>query len=95
MSLFCNRRPRPFCHRMIYTDERSERLEAIEKRARRELGTIPPDGDAADTLHGEFTGRLRHGRRSTAFSGTSALPLRVVLLVAVLLACLYFLVAGM
>lgn len=95
MSLFCNRRPRPFSHRMIYTDERSERLEAIEKRARRELGTITPDGDAADTLHGEFTGRLRHGRRSTVFSGTSALPLRVVLLVAALLACLYFLVAGM
>lgn len=38
MKLFQTRRPRPFSHKMIYADERRERVKDIERRARRELG---------------------------------------------------------
>ena len=95
MSLFCNRRPRPFSHRMIYSDERSERLKAIEKRAKRELGIIPPEESSPGIRHGVFLGELRHTARRRAGYGAAGLPLRVVLLTAALLACLYFLVTAM
>lgn len=35
MSLFYNRRPRPFCHRMIYSDDRRDSIGAIKDRSRR------------------------------------------------------------
>ena len=42
--LFQTRKPRPFHHEMVYADDRRERLAAIERRARHELGLKMDDG---------------------------------------------------
>ena len=42
MALFKTREPRKFHHPYIYINERKEKLKAIEERAKRELGMLPP-----------------------------------------------------
>lgn len=63
MFLFHNIKPRRYNHRMMYSDERRERLRAIEERARRELGLLPPESPGAERLRGVFTGRAGRERR--------------------------------
>ena len=45
--LFQTVKPRRFSHPMVYCDERRERLQRIEVRARRQLG-LPIDGQTTD-----------------------------------------------
>lgn len=44
---FQTRRPRRFHHEMIYSDERRDQLEQLERRARAELGMPPDSSDPA------------------------------------------------
>lgn len=78
MNLLQTRRPRPFSHKLIYADESKDRIGVIEKRARRELGMIPPykaDDSASSGSHFQWRRkRARHG-----MSTPQAIALIVVL----------------
>ena len=85
------RKPRGFHHVCIYCDARKERLKAIEERAARELGLMPPERFEPGYLRGAFAGgsaRLRRGRGGAAgiASGvpTGVLLFAIVALVALL-----------
>ena len=86
MSIFRPRRPRPFNHRLLYIDERKERLKAIEQRARRELeeeaGAKEPQPEH-ETLRGAFHKPLR--RNGLQQPGYSLLMNSVLLILMVLM----------
>lgn len=63
MSMFGQRRPRKFHHPYIYVDERKEQLAAIEEKAKRELGMLPPEEYSAEDLRGRFMQSTSHLRR--------------------------------
>lgn len=48
MGMFKMEKPRRFNHQYIYVDERKEKLQKLEEKAKRELGMLPPK---------EFSGR--------------------------------------
>lgn len=86
--LFQTRKPRHFHHEMIYSDGRRERLEALEQRARQELGM----SDAAERrpgmhIRGAFVSprvARKKSRRGTAW-GNGALALLLLLCFCVLM----------
>ncbi len=90
--LFQTAKPRRFSHTMVYCDERRERLQKLEARARHELGMdsgIQPD----DSL--QANGGLRSGvklgfRRGDVTQRHSKVPSLaiVALLMTIVLACL-------
>ena len=43
MGFFAQRKPRGFQHQWIYVDERKEKLQKIEEKAKRDLGLLPPE----------------------------------------------------
>jgi len=42
MGMFKMEKPRRFNHQYIYVDERKEKLQKLEEKAKRELGMLPP-----------------------------------------------------
>lgn len=99
MMFFNNIKPRRFNHRMIYSDERKERLKDIEERARRQLG-MPSGGSngsdrrTARDLHGAFSGspeRLRAGQRHARSGIGSGM---IVIIIAILLFVMLQLLTG-
>lgn len=103
MSLFKQRRPRPFHHELVYANERRDRLRQIEQQARRELGLdkAPPNSQqaeqcAADRLNGVFLGATKHASRRSQLRGT---PSRfniifLLLLLAIAIIVLWTLMTG-
>lgn len=93
MMFFSSDKPRRFSLRPIYTDERKERLRAIEERARRELAkpaAHADDGpDAEASCHSNLRGAFSrpHARRNESWS----VPRLWILLSAAILAVLTFL----
>lgn len=84
MKPFFNIRPRRFNHVPIYSDERTERLRAIEERARRELG-MSVEGDAPRRdFHGVFSSgssrRRPSGGGNAGLSGISPFLIRIVII---------------
>lgn len=76
MSLFRQRKPRPFNHKYIYVDERADRLREIEERARRDLGMNPTEGYRPDSLRGAFSaGHGSRRRRGFGRGATVSLPI--------------------
>ena len=63
MALFKTRMPRGYHHRYMYIDERKEKLKAIEERARRELGMLPPKSFDPEEIRGTFVKGTKHLRR--------------------------------
>lgn len=94
---FNNIKPRRFNHRPIYSDERKERLKAIEERARRQLG-IPTSNDnnarqPTRDLHGAFaTPSSRRRRTASERRGTN--PVVLIIMIAVLSALMFWLLTG-
>ncbi len=80
MSLFKTRAPQKFHHSYIYIDERKEKLKAIEERAKRELGMLPPKEFNPEDIRGTFvkgTKHLRHRKES----GRKPMKLGVALII--------------
>ena len=64
MGFFNQRKPRRFNHQYIYVDERRERLQAMEERAKRELGLVPePEKTAEERIRGRFVEQTSHLKR--------------------------------
>ncbi len=93
MGIFCNRRPRGYHHVMIYSDERKERLKALEERAMRELGMSRPDVADRDRLRGVFAGSTGHLRRIKEREGRKSNIVLIVLIAAMLL-LMHWLITG-
>ncbi len=92
MSMFGHRRPRKFHHLYIYVDERKERLGAIEEKAKRELGMLPPGECHPENLRGRFvqgTSHL-HRKKEKGADGFPPLYIGVAVLVTVLLLGLFW-----
>ncbi len=89
MSLFSQPKPRKFQHRFMYVDERKDRLRAIERRAREELGMEGEPGSFdAERLRGAFLGATRHaGRRGGWASSGRFLGIGAILMLLLFLFC--------
>mgnify|MGYP007014606423 FL=1 len=90
MGMFSMRKPRRFHHEYIYADDRKKRLEAIEQRAKAELGQtekaenqdiLPRD---SDRFRGAFTPPNSHLHRRGQSYGV-VFGSRVFLFVAIFL----------
>lgn len=80
MALFKTRKPRAFYHPYIYIDERKEKLKAIEERAKRELGMLPPKEFNPEDIRGTFVKGTKHLRRRKE-SGRKPMKLGVALII--------------
>jgi len=64
MGLFYTpRKPRGFHHTYIYVDERKEKLQKIEEKAKRELGMLPPKEFSPEDIRGTFIEGTTHLKR--------------------------------
>lgn len=92
MGIFSQRSPRGFQHQYIYVDERKEKLQEIEERAKRELGMIEPKQlTAEERLRGKFveqTTHLKHRKENDSPITTKRLLLILVIMVLILSALL-------
>ena len=92
MGFFNQRKPRRFNHQYIYVDERRERLQAMEERAKRELGLIPePEKTVEERIRGRFVEQTSHLKRQQEKGNPSSskwLIIVVMLLIAILFALL-------
>ena len=81
-------KPRPFNHQAVYIDERKERLQQVEQRARQELGLVPQNAYVPSDLHGVFSAARKQrqkGRGLLLWSLPMFLGVILVLLATVLL----------
>ena len=93
MSLFNNRKPRGFHHEWIYVDERKERLQKIEEKAKRDLGMLPPEETGyADRIRGSFVESTTHLKRRQGRKGVGFATLLIFL--AIMLFVLHYLITG-
>ena len=90
MGMFSMRKPRRFHHEYIYANDRKQRLEAIEQRAKEELGlTEKTEGQDvsvrdADRFRGAFTPANSHLHQRGQSYGV-AFGSRIFLFVAIFL----------
>lgn len=94
MSLFNSRKPRGYQHEWIYVDERKERLQKIEEKAKRDLGMLPPEETGhADRIRGSFVEATTHlKRRKESKKKVSFVTLLIFLVI--MLFVLHYLVTG-
>ncbi|MCI5559961.1 MAG: hypothetical protein SPJ29_01780 [Phocaeicola sp.] len=63
MGLFKSNLPRRFNHQYIYVDERKEKLNKIEEKAKRELGMLPEKEWSPEDIRGKFIEGTVHLKR--------------------------------
>jgi len=63
MSIFSQPKPRRFSHKYMFVDERKERLETIEAKAKGELGMTEDAAQRNERIHEVFQNAARHVRR--------------------------------
>jgi len=91
ISLFRQRKPRPYYHRSIYSDERKDRLKAMEKKAREELGMSQPREVKPEDFRGTFSAGSRYRQKKNSASLLGSMPTAIMILqiAALLLFMLY------
>lgn len=93
MGFLTQRKPRGFQHQWIYVDERKEKLQKIEDKAKRELGLLPPEETtAAERIRGSFVEQTTHLKRRKDKKPVSLAVL--LLLLAAMIYVLHYLVTG-
>ena len=63
MGMFKMEKPRRFNHQYIYVDERKEKLQKLEEKAKRELGMLPPKEFSPEDIRGKFVQGTKHLKR--------------------------------
>lgn len=92
MSFFKQRKPRGFQHDWIYVDERKEKLQKIEEKAKRDLGMLPEKEYDPERIRGSFVEATTHLKR---FKKKRSLGFGVLLIaLCVMLFILHYLVTG-
>ena len=92
MGMFKSEKPRAYNHQYIYVDERKEKLNKIEEKAKRDLGMLPPEElTAEERIRGKFVEQTSHLKRQQEKGSPSSskwLIIIAVLLVALMYALL-------
>ena len=63
MGMFKMEKPRRFNHQYIYVDERKEKRQKLEEKAKRELGMLPPKEFSPEDIRGKFVQGTKHLKR--------------------------------
>ena len=63
MGFYKMPKPKAFDHRYIYVDERKEKLQKIEEKAKRELELLPPKPFEPQDIKGTFVEGTTHLKR--------------------------------
>lgn len=74
------RKPRRFNHQYIYVDERKEKLDKMEEKAKRDLGLLPEKPFSPEDIRGKFVEGTTHLRRRKE-SGRRPVGLGVILII--------------
>ena len=82
------KKPRRFNHQYIYVDERKEKLDKMEDRAKRDLGMLPEKEFSPEDIRGKFIEGTTHLRRRKE-SGRRPVSFGVILLIIALLLFLW------
>lgn len=86
MSFFKQPKPRPFHHEYLYVDERKERLQQMEERAKREVEQGEKSSIQQDNLCGIFrTNAARKEQRRRHVMGLGLIYIVLLLLVLLIL----------
>jgi hypothetical protein len=94
MGMFSIREPRRFEHKYIYYDERKEKLEKIEEKAKKDLGMLPKETFNPDDIRGKFLEGTKHLKKFKE-SGGSRLSTKVLILSLIaLFLLLHYLITG-
>lgn len=97
MSIYNQRKPRRFSHRLIYSDERKRHLQEIEERAKQRLGLVPPKPFVPENLRGAFLRSTRHAsgkQRRSAAGGRMPSGGLLALIILLLLLLMFYLMGG-
>ena len=96
MGMFFNsmRKPRGFNHQYIYVNERKEKLEKMEEKAKCELGMLPDKEFSPEDIRGKFVEGTTHLKRRKA-SGRKPVSFGIILIIiAFLLYLWHYLATG-
>lgn len=84
MGIFKTREPRRFEHQYIYVDERKERLQKIEEKAKLDLGMVQKEEPTAEErIRGKMVEQTTHLKRRKE-NGVSLTTKRLILILAVM-----------
>ena len=96
MGMFFNsmRKHRGFNHQNIYVNERKEKLEKMDDKAKRELGMLPDKEFSPEDIRGKFVEGTTHLKRRKA-SGRKPVSFGIILIIiAFLLYLWHYLATG-
>ena len=94
MGYFKMPAPRRYNHNYIYVDERKEKLQKIEDKAKRELGLLPAEESSyEERLRGAFVGETTHLKRRKE-NGQRISTKGIVVALAVAFFLLHYLITG-
>lgn len=82
------KKPRRFNHQYIYVDERKEKLDKMEDKAKRDLGMLPEKEFSPEDIRGKFIEGTTHLRRRKE-SGRRPVSFGIILLIIALLLFLW------
>ena len=74
------RKPRGFNHQYIYVNERKEKLDKMEEKAKRELGMLPEKEFSPEDIRGKFVEGTTHLKRRKA-SGRKPVSFGIILII--------------
>jgi len=84
MGIFKTREPRRFEHQYIYVDERKERLQKIEEKAKLDLGMIQnAEPTTEERIRGKMVEQTSHLKRRRE-NGSPLTTKRLILILAVM-----------
>lgn len=84
MGIFKTREPRRFEHQYIYVDERKERLQKIEEKAKLDLGMVQKEEPTTEErIRGKMVEQTTHLKRRKE-NGVSLTTKRLILILAVM-----------
>ena len=84
MGIFKTREPRRFEHQYIYVDERKERLQKIEEKAKLDLGMVQKEElTTEERIRGKMVEQTTHLKRRKE-NGVSLTTKRLILILAVM-----------